>query len=102
MAHIDEDQEVRNHGPGRFQHLVTSSSKAAGDLSSRIGKGFAKIGQRSNSTTEREEPEADYVFQIINLPLVDQVRKTRLRKTLAESKDKTEFWLPALPYRCIE
>jgi len=36
------------------------------------------------------------------LPLVEQTRKTRIAKRLEDSKDKTEFWMPALPWRCIE
>lgn len=96
------EQDDRTHSSGRLQAFVSNSSRAAGDFSTKIGKGIAKISNRNVHANEREDPPSDYVFRIINLPLVDQVRETRLRRSLAESKDKTEFWLPALPYRCIE
>jgi hypothetical protein len=39
---------------------------------------------------------------VINLPLVEQTRITRISKKIEASKDKTEFWMPSLPWRCIE
>lgn len=45
---------------------------------------------------------ANYVCKVINLPLAEQTRLTRISKRLADSKDKTEFWMPALPWRCID
>lgn len=42
------------------------------------------------------------VLSVINLPLHEQVRRTRIGKRLNGSKDKTEYWLPALPFRCID
>lgn len=43
-----------------------------------------------------------YTCTVINLPLVEQTRRTRIAKRLELSMDKTEFWMPALPWRCIE
>jgi hypothetical protein len=37
-----------------------------------------------------------------SLPLVEQTRKTRISKRIGASKDETEFWMPSLPWRCIE
>ena len=76
-----------------------SSSKAVG-----IGRGFLNKVSRSGSTNEREAPVDDehYVLKVINLPLVEQTRLTRISKKLEESRDKTEFWMPAFPWRAID
>lgn len=58
---------------------------------------------RSGSTNEREYvPDEHYVCTTISLPLVEQTRKTRIAKKLESSNDKTEYWMPALPWRCID
>ena len=85
-------------------HNIKYGSTKAADGIGKAGKGlFGKFG-RSGSSQEREPPklEEDYVCRTINLPLVEQTRRTRISKRLADSKDKTEFWMPALPWRCIE
>ena len=75
-----------------------SKAKTGGNaFFNRLGK----IG-RSSSNHEREIPDSEYVLKIINQPLVDQTRKTRISKQLGDCKDKTEFWMPSLPWRCIE
>ncbi|OXV11444.1 hypothetical protein Egran_00802 [Elaphomyces granulatus] len=33
---------------------------------------------------------------------IEQTRRTRISKRLQDCKDKTEYWMPALPYRCID
>ena len=77
---------------------VMSKAKTGGNaFFNRLGK----IG-RSSSNHEREIPDSEYVLKIINQPLVDQTRKTRISKQLGDCKDKTEFWMPSLPWRCIE
>ena len=92
-------------GPSSSSHLLSNikntSSRAAGGLN-KAGKGiFAKMG-RSGSNTVITPEDQRYVCRIINLPLIDQTRKTRIAARLENSKDKTEFWMPALPWRCIE
>ena len=82
-----------------FTNLKATSSKAADGLN-KAGKGFMGKFARSGSTTTKEEEP--YVLHIINLPLIEQTRHTRIAKRLANSRDKTEFWMPALPWRCIE
>lgn len=64
-------------------------------------KSLGKIG-RTSSSHEREVPDNEYVLKVINLPLVEQTRITRISKDLAECKDKTEYWMPSMPWRCIE
>ena len=64
-------------------------------------KGLGKIG-RSSSNNEKEVPDSEYVIKVINQPLRDQVRITRISKDLGNCRDKTEYWMPSLPWRCIE
>ena len=69
----------------------------------KAGKGiFAKMGRSGSNTIITPDDQRNYVCRIINLPLVEQTRKTRIAARLENSKDKTEFWMPALPWRCIE
>ncbi|RMZ89244.1 hypothetical protein DV736_g3526, partial [Chaetothyriales sp. CBS 134916] len=90
-------------------HLLSNIShtrKGVGDRIGKAGKGlFGKI-TRSGSNNERETGiaaiEEGYSLRTINLPLVQQTRKTRIAQRLESSRDKTEFWMPALPWRCID
>ena len=82
-----------------FSNIKNTSSKAADGLG-KAGKGiFGKIARSGSSNAKEEER---YVLRVINLPLVEQTRRTRIARRLEDSKDKTEFWMPALPWRCIE
>ncbi|KAI3322034.1 hypothetical protein HD806DRAFT_134913 [Xylariaceae sp. AK1471] len=102
------DKENRSHpssikdsgGSTFFGGLKNSGSRAA-DM---ISKGLFGKGGRSASTSEREPAVDDehYVLKVINLPLVEQTRRTRISKRLEESRDKTEFWMPAFPWRAID
>lgn len=89
-----------NGGSAFFSGLRSSSSRAA-DL---FSKGLFGKPSRSASTTEREPVVDDehYVLKVINLPLVEQTRRTRISKRLEDSRDKTEFWMPAFPWRAID
>lgn len=89
------------NGSHILTHLKNSSSKAAGGLG-KASKGIFNKMTRSGSSTGKDGVEDRYVFKVISLPLVEQTRKTRIAKRLEDSKDKTEFWMPALPWRCIE
>ncbi|KAE8152577.1 Rho GTPase activator [Aspergillus avenaceus] len=85
-----------------FNNIKQSSSGAA-DRIGKAGKGFFGKITRSGSTNERDLVNDDnYVCSVINLPLIEQARRTRIAKRLEDCKDKTEFWMPALPYRCID
>jgi hypothetical protein len=69
-----------------------------------LSKGlFGKSG-RSGSTNEKEVVVDDehYQLKVINKPLVEQTRLTRISKKLEDSRDKTEFWMPAFPWRAID
>ncbi|PVH97781.1 hypothetical protein DM02DRAFT_67019 [Periconia macrospinosa] len=64
---------------------------------------FGKLGRSSsNHETQPQVPKEPYQFKIIHTPLVEQTRLTRISSRLEHSKDKTEFWMPALPWRCID
>ncbi|PTU16955.1 hypothetical protein P175DRAFT_0120796 [Aspergillus ochraceoroseus IBT 24754] len=94
--------QVSGASAALFNNLKQSSSGAA-DRLGKAGKGFFGKITRSGSTNEREFMTDDnYVCSVINLPLVEQARRTRIAKHLQDCRDKTEFWMPALPYRCID
>lgn len=86
-----------------FMSNIQHHGRGVGDRLGKAGKGlFGKIA-RSGSSNERELFNDDtYVCSTINLSLIKQTRKTRIARRLELSKDKTEFWMPALPWRAIE
>jgi hypothetical protein len=92
---------VKENGGGStfLSGLRDSSTRAAGILS----KGF--FGRSTRTLPTEKEPVVDdehYVLKVINLPLVEQTRLTRISKRLEQSRDKTEFWMPAFPWRAID
>ncbi|KAF7530527.1 hypothetical protein PCG10_000028 [Penicillium crustosum] len=94
--------QVSGAGATIFNNLKSSSSGTA-DRIGKAGKGFFSKITRSGSTNEREMITDDsYTCSVINLPLIEQARKTRIAKKLEDCRDKTEFWMPALPYRSID
>lgn len=79
------------------------TGKGAADRLGKAGKGLLGRITRSGSGHERELVTDDnYTCTTLNLALVKQTRRTRIARRLEFSKDKTEFWMPALPWRCIE
>ena len=91
-------------GTKLFSNFKSTSAKAADGIG-KAGKGlFGKITRSGNGNGNGKEVTDDenYVLSVIKLPLVQQTRRTRIAKRLEDSKDKTEFWMPALPWRCIE
>ncbi|KAJ5663944.1 hypothetical protein N7507_004675 [Penicillium longicatenatum] len=102
MTQSSSLSQVSGASAAIFNNLKQSSSGAA-DRLGKAGKGFFGKITRSGSTNERELITDDsYVCSVINLPLIEQARKTRIAKKLEDCRDKTEFWMPALPYRCID
>ncbi|KAL9005980.1 MAG: hypothetical protein Q9188_001270 [Gyalolechia gomerana] len=92
-------------GSKLFANIKGTSSKAADGLgrAGKAGKGlFNKMGRSGCVNAKEEAGDAHYVLKTINLPLVEQTRHTRIAKRLEDSRDKTEFWMPALPWRCID
>lgn len=88
-------------GGGLLSNLRNTSTTAAVGIG-RASKGLIGKITRSGSSNERELPDEDHIFRVINLPLVEQTRRTRIKPRMEDARDKTEFWMPALPYRCIE
>ncbi|KAI1381977.1 hypothetical protein F4677DRAFT_11386 [Hypoxylon crocopeplum] len=88
------------NGSTFFNGLKSSGSRAA-DM---ISKGLFGRSGRSASTSDRDMGVDDehYVLKVINLPLIEQTRLTRISKRLEDSRDKTEFWMPAFPWRAID
>ncbi|KAF2266382.1 hypothetical protein CC78DRAFT_578420 [Lojkania enalia] len=118
-SRIDDDVPTRRDRAE--QNSVTSSSyneSRGAALMSSLGSGARKMGEKmetarkgmfgklgrssSNHETNLQIPKEQYQFKIIHLPLVEQTRLTRISSRLENSKDKTEFWMPALPWRCID
>lgn len=92
-------------GSGARAHLMTNlknTSTRAADGLGKAGKGILGKITRGGSYGKEGIEEEPYVCSIINLPLIEQTRRTRIAKRLEDCKDKTEFWMPALPWRCIE
>lgn len=89
-----------NNGGTFFSGLKSSSTKAAG----MIRDGLFGKAQRTAPSPEKDPVVDDehYVIKVINLPLIEQTRKTRISKRLEDSRDKTEFWMPAFPWRAID
>ncbi|KAF2175428.1 hypothetical protein K469DRAFT_724139 [Zopfia rhizophila CBS 207.26] len=81
-----------------------SGARKMGEKMETARKGmFGKLGRSSsNHEKDLQIPKEQYQFKIINLGLVEQTRLTRISSRLENSKDKTEFWMPALPWRCID
>ena len=79
------------------KNVMTKAKTGGGHLLKSLGK----IG-RSSSHHEKEIPDSEYVITVINLPLVEQTRATRISKDLGACRDKTEYWMPSVPWRCIE
>lgn len=107
IASGSEEHLPRDKPPVKEKHqggFVTGSKNAMSKAVSGGGSFLNRLGKigRSTSNHEREVPDSEYVFKVINLPLVDQARITRISKDLGSCKDKTEYWMPSLPWRCIE
>lgn len=102
-SHFFSSSFKENGSGASFLSNIRNQGSKAADGIGKAAKGLAgKIG-RSGSHHEKETvvPE-NWVPRVINLPLVEQTRMTRISHRLEDSKDKTEFWMPALPWRCIE
>ncbi|RYP52231.1 hypothetical protein DL768_002550 [Monosporascus sp. mg162] len=86
--------------------IIFNGIKYSGSRAFDMGKHFfAKTSRSEGSNMGGGEPAVDdehYVLKVINLPLVEQTRLTRISKRLEDSRDKTEFWMPAFPWRAID
>lgn len=90
---------AKENGGGTLKNIMRTGKGAAATISKGLfGKG------RTASTNEKEMPVDDlhYKLKVLNLPLQQQTRITRIAKSLEESNDKTEYWMPSLPWRAID
>ncbi|KAM5351691.1 hypothetical protein ACJ41O_004414 [Fusarium nematophilum] len=103
-GHRDKESKTQpsslNENGGSFLNgLKSSGTRAAGMLSDRF---FGKSGRSGRDGDKDAVDDEHYQLKIINLPLVEQTRLTRISKRLEDSRDKTEFWMPAFPWRAID
>lgn len=92
-----EPKEKSNAFVSGSKNVFGKAKAGGGNILTRLGK-----ITRSSSNSEKEVPDSEYTLKVITLPLVEQTRITRISKRIEASKDKTEFWMPSLPWRCIE
>ena len=105
-----------DHGPRPFGKLFGQSRPGADGQKeqprehhrevSREGlKDAAKAGRGFFWAKKKQEPAIDpakHVFKVVNLPLEEQTRATRVVKVIETPDDKLGFWLPAIALRCLE
>ena len=93
--------DSKGHG---FMSKLGSGARNVGEKMDSARKGvFGKLGRSSsNHESQTSITNEPYVCKIIHKPLIEQTRLTRISTRLEQSRDKTEFWMPALPWRCIE
>lgn len=95
-------QLFREGGSNLFSSLKEKTARTAGG----IGKAGNRLfrGNKPSPEPNRKITSApqNYECRVLSLPLVAQTRQTRIARRLEDSKDKTEFWMPSLPWRCIE
>ena len=92
----------RENAGSTLMHGLKNTAKAAGGIGKAGTKFFKQAKQANNYTDTQLESAQFYQPRVITKPLREQTRVTRIAKRLEDSKDKTEFWMPALPWRCIE
>ena len=107
VASESEDNKpvVKSQSKDKDKHgFVTGSKNVMNKAKTGGGQLFNRLGKigRSASNDKREIPDSEYVMKVINLPLVEQTQITRISKDLGSCRDKTEYWMPSLPWRCIE
>ena len=98
-------QQFRGEGNAShfFSGIKNTTTRAAEGIGKAGNRLIGKINSKPPSTPSKETlDDRDYTYNVIKLPLREQTRATRIAKRLENSKDKTEFWMPALPWRCIE
>lgn len=103
-ADADAANKSKSNNSSTFFDFRQSSSRAHDGLA-KAGKGFLSKITRGGSNHGKPQPvvdAGDYVVQVLNKDLVEQTRLTRIAQSYDDCKDKTEFWMPALPWRSIE
>ncbi|KAG2165108.1 hypothetical protein VTO58DRAFT_108119 [Aureobasidium pullulans] len=94
----------KNNNSSAFFDFRQSSSRAT-DGFTKASKGLLSKITRGGSNHGKPQPvtdDGDYVVQVLNKGLIEQTRLTRIAQSYDDCKDKTEFWMPALPWRAID
>ncbi|KAF1920008.1 hypothetical protein BDU57DRAFT_440216 [Ampelomyces quisqualis] len=92
-----------SRGATLMSSLGSGARKVGGKMDSARKGIFGKLGRSSsNHETPTLVTNEPYVCKVIHKPLIEQTRLTRISSRLEQSRDKTEFWMPALPWRCID
>ncbi|EAT88821.2 hypothetical protein SNOG_03616 [Parastagonospora nodorum SN15] len=92
-----------NRGANLMSSIGFGARKVGGKMDSARKGIFGKLGRSSsNHETPTLVTNEPYVCKVIHKPLIEQTRLTRISSRLEQSRDKTEFWMPALPWRCID
>lgn len=88
----------------RHEKEVAGKSAKNSSKDGFFNKGLWGKLTRSTSSNDKVGTNYDeeYEPKILKLPLIQQTRATRIAKSYDKCRDKTEFWMPALPWRCIE
>ncbi|ERS95718.1 hypothetical protein HMPREF1624_07793 [Sporothrix schenckii ATCC 58251] len=95
-----QPSSLRDNGGYTFFNGLKNSSRSAADM---ISKGlFGKNGRSGGAPEPPVVDDEHYVLKVINQPLREQTRLTRISKRLEDSRDRTEFWMPAFPWRAID
>lgn len=102
-----EERSIAAESRENLSSSFPKSEKGKRNAFNKVASGISNfVMQRTGSHNEKNSgknvPDNEYVIKVINLPLVEQTRKTRISKDLSSCRDKTEYWMPALPWRCIE
>lgn len=103
--HASLQQNLRNTGTRAADGFGRAAKGLLGKLSTRAGPGDSRDGRPRNVVRDEAEAQRAAItknYKVVNLPLDEQTRRTRICKRLEDCKDKTEFWLPAVAYRCID
>lgn len=101
-ANSGEDAVVNYETPKeKSQSPREKASQSRRFLPSQPFKGYRIRNVRLNQTNIASQSD-NYQLTVLNLPLVEQTRMTRIAKRLEDCRDKTEFWLPAIAWRSMD
>lgn len=98
----NDPQLLVSQRSGFFKALKTGANKTMLGMKKQRDKLTKSAGKPTLMASSTPRANPDYQYRTFYAPLIDQVRLTRIAPRLEMSRDKTEFWLPALPWRCID
>ncbi|KAH8883248.1 Rho GTPase activation protein [Thozetella sp. PMI_491] len=98
---VDSDKSGEDYISQQEQTSTNKRSNWLRNFARRslFGKKPTAPGSDEGSSAINDE---QYVLKVLNLPLIEQTRITRISKRLETSRDKTEFWMPSFPWRALD